>query len=62
MTVRQYVGNKIVVQPEVREGQAVMAFRTQAGAMEAVFLRAAGADWALQTSVVAGARYFVGSR
>ena len=32
-----------------------MAFRTQAGAMAAVFLRAAGADLALQTSVVAGA-------
>jgi site-specific DNA recombinase len=64
MTVRQYVGNKILVQREVREGRAVMAFRTQAGAMEAEFLRLAGADRTLQTSVVAGAGYglFLASR
>ncbi len=54
MTIRQYVGNKILVQPEVRHVQAVMTFRTQTGAIEDAFLRAAGADWALQTNVVAG--------
>jgi site-specific DNA recombinase len=55
ITVRQYVGDKILVQREVRDGQALMAFRSQTGAMEAAFLRLPGADRTLQTNVVAGA-------
>jgi len=53
-TVRQYVGDKILVVDEVQDGQPVVAFRTEKGRMEAAFLRLAGGSVALQTSVVAG--------
>jgi hypothetical protein len=55
-TVRQYVGDKILVAEEIQNGQPVVTFRTCKGLMEAAFLRVAGGSSVLQTSVVAGAR------
>jgi hypothetical protein len=56
-TIRQYVGDKILVAEEIQDGQPVVPFRSNRGHMEAAFLRVAGSSTLLQTNVVAGARY-----
>ena len=47
-TVRQYVGDKILVVDEIQDGQPVVAFRTQKGRLEAAFVKLAGGSNALQ--------------
>ena len=56
-TIRQYVGDKILVAEEIQNGQPVVTFRTCKGLMEAAFLRVAGSSSVIQTSVVAGAGF-----
>jgi hypothetical protein len=47
-TIRQYVGDKILVAEEVQDGQPVVTFRTSTGHMEAAFLRASGSSRLVQ--------------